>query len=334
MTSPVRFVCPACRGELQTTGAAYACRPCGKVYPIVCDIADFRLAPDPYIDIEQDRNKAEHLLEEGRQRGFAQLLRYYYSITPEDPGDLAERWIAHALAEVETASGLAAGAGWSALESSALLDIGCSTGGLIIALAGNHRSRVGVDVALRWLAVGRVRLRDAGVRATLVCANAEHLPFPDRSFGAVTCVDTLEHVRDARATLREAHRVSSAGARLLCTANNRLAPIAEPNLHLWGVGYLPRRWQAGYVRWRRKDLHPYQIRLTTARELHAAASAAGYCDAAVTPAPIVALGASTAMRRALGTYERLRRMRVTAWLLKVWGPRLLLAASATPPTRS
>lgn len=334
MTSTVRFVCPACRGEIETTASAYACHPCGKVYPIVCGIPDFRLTPDPYIGIEEDRRKAERLFNEGVGRSFEQLLRYYYSVTPEDPGDLAERWIAHALAEVETASGLVAGARWSAPESAGLLDIGCSTGALLVALAGSHPYRTGVDVALRWLAVGRIRLRDAGVDATLVCANAEHLPFPGGSFGAVTCVDTLEHVRDARAALREAHRVSSPGAPLLCTANNRLAPVPEPNIHLMGVGYLPRRWQPAYVRWRRRDLLPYRIRLMTPRELHAAADAAGYRNAVVEPAPIVAPHAAPAMRRALELYGRMRNMPVTASLLKVFGPRLLLTASATPSRRS
>ena len=334
MTSAVRFVCPACRGELETTTSAYACPPCGKTYPVVCGIPDFRLAPDPYIGIEEDRRKAERLFNEGSGRSFEQLLRYYYAVTPEDPGDLAERWIAHALAEVDIASGLVAGASWSAPGSASLLDIGCSTGALLVALADRHPDRTGVDVALRWLAVGRIRLREAGIDATLVCANAESLPFPDRSFGAVTCVDTLEHVRNAGAAMREAHRVSTPGAPLLCTANNRLAPVPEPNIHLWGVGYLPRRWQPAYVRWRRRDLHEYQIRLMTPGELLATAVSAGYGNAVVEPAPIVAPHAAPRMRRALRIYGRLRRMPVTRSLLKALGPRLLLRASATVLTRS
>lgn len=333
MTSAVRFVCPACRGELETTTSAYVCPPCAKTYPVVCGIPDFRLAPDPYIGIEEDRRKAERLFNEGSGRSFEQLLRYYYAVTPDDPGDLAERWIAHALAEVDIASGLVAGANWSAPGRSSLLDVGCSTGALLVALADRHPDRTGVDVALRWLAVGRIRLREAGIDATLVCANAESLPFPDRSFGAVTCVDTLEHVRDAGAAMREAHRVSTPGAPLLCTANNRLAPVPEPNIHLWGVGYLPRRWQPAYVRWRRRDLHEYQIRLMTPGELHATAASAGYGNAVVEPAPIVAPHAAPRMRRALRIYGRLRRMPVTRSLLKALGPRLLLRASATVLTR-
>lgn len=334
MTATGGFVCPACRGELETPPSAYACRACGRLYPVVCGIPDFRLAPDPYIGIEEDRRKAERLFEEGSGRTFEQLLRHYYAVTPEDPGDLAERWIARARAEVEIASGLVAGARWSGPVGARLLDIGCSTGAMLVALANRHADRTGVDVALRWLAVGRIRLREAGVAATLVCANAESLPFPDRSFGAVTCVDTLEHLRDPLASMREAHRVSSPGAPLLCTANNRLAPVPEPNIHLWGVGYLPRRRQAAYVRWRRKDLHPYGIRLLTPGELREIAVSAGYRNAVVDPAPIVAPHAAPAVRRLLKIYSRVRTMPVMASLLKVLGPRLLLTASATPSTQS
>jgi ubiquinone/menaquinone biosynthesis C-methylase UbiE/uncharacterized protein YbaR (Trm112 family) len=327
------FVCPACHGPLEASAAAYLCRPCDKRYPIVCGIPDFRLAPDPYIGILEDRRKAERLIEESADRTFEQLLHHYYAVTPEDPPDLAERWTARALAEVDIASGLVAATRWSAPAGRRLLDVGCSTGALLVALADRHPDGTGVDVALRWLAIGRVRLREARVEATLVCANAEHLPFPDGSFGLVACVDTLEHLSDAAAGMREAHRVSSMGAPLLCTANNRLTPLPEPNIHLWGVGYLPRRWQARYVRWRRKDLHPYRIRLLTAGELERCARGAGYDKVTVDAAPIVAPHARPAMRPALGLYERLRTKPIMASLLRALGPRLLLTARATASKR-
>lgn len=326
----IAFVCPACRSQLDTRDSAYTCPACGRTYPIVCGIADFRLAPDPYIGIEDDRRKAERLFAEGASRTFEELLRHYYAITPEDPGDLAERWIARALAEVDIASGFVEAVGWRPPADAPLLDVGCSTGALLIARARHHPHRTGVDVALRWLAVGRIRLRDAGVDATLVCANAEHLPFADGSFGAVTCLDTLEHTRDARAALREARRVSRPGGRLLCTANNRLAPLPEPNIHLWGVAYLPRRLQAAYVRWRRQDLHPYQIRLMSPRELRGAAVTAGFEHVEIAAAPIVAPHASRRLRSIVRIYDAVRRLPPITALVRVLGPKLVLTAAATP----
>jgi hypothetical protein len=159
-----------------------------------------------------------------------------------------------------------------------------------------------------------------GVAATLVCANAGICRSRGRVRG-VTCTDTLEHVRDAGAALIEARRVSAPGARLLATANNRLAPIPEPNIHLWGVAQLPRAWQARYVRWRRGDLHPYRITLRSARELRALAEAAGFEDVRVEAGAIVAPHAAGLVSRALRPYNRVRRVPVIATVLATVGPR-------------
>jgi ubiquinone/menaquinone biosynthesis C-methylase UbiE/uncharacterized protein YbaR (Trm112 family) len=334
----LRFVCPRCKGALWSRDAAYGCEACRLEFPIVCGIPDFRLAPDPYIGIDDDRRKAERLFEAGAGGTFADLLRHYYAVTPEDPPDLAARWIPRALAEPEIAGALLAEYGLLERRpdrlAGTLLDVGCSTGGLLVAARGSFADAVGVDVALRWLAVGRIRLLEAGVPATLVCANAEHLPFPDRVFPVVTCTDTLEHVSDAGASLAEARRVSTPGGRLFCTVNNRFAPLPEPNIHVWGVGYVPRKWQAAYVRRRRRDLHPYQIRLRTAGELRRLAREAGYVDPHVGPGPVLVPHAeSRVLRRVLPVYNRARKIGAIAWLLSKVGPKLVLTADATASRR-
>jgi ubiquinone/menaquinone biosynthesis C-methylase UbiE len=323
------FVCPRCAGSLTRRDTAYECATCRLVFPIVCGIPDFRLVPDPYIGVDDDRRKAERLFDHGQTGSFEELLRHYYGITPEDPSDLAARWIPRALAEPEIARTLLQEHLAPLAPRAPLLDVGCSTGGLLIAAHGSFDTLVGVDVALRWLAVGLVRLREAGVAATLVCANAEHLPFPAASFGALTCTDTLEHVDDAAAALSELGRVGTPGARLLATANNRFAPLPEPNIHLWGVPQLPRAWQAPYVRWRRGDLHPYRIRLRGARELRALAQAAGFEDVRVSPGELAAPHASLRLRRTLAAYNRLRTAPIIESLLTAAGPKLVLTAAVS-----
>jgi ubiquinone/menaquinone biosynthesis C-methylase UbiE len=335
----VTFVCPRCKGPLTAREDAYACAPCARTFPIVAGIADFRLQPDPYIGLEDDRRKAEALFAHGAGVTFEDLLRHYYAITPDDPPDLAARWIPRALAEPEIARalleeyGVVGAGGGRSLPGSCLLDVGCSTGGLLVAARGAFEALVGIDVALRWLAVGRVRLREAGVTATLVCANAEHLPFAPAAFTAIACTDTIEHVRDAGAALAEMRRVAAAGARLLATANNRLAPLPEPNLHLWGVAQLPRAWQAAYVKWRRGDLHPYQIRLHSARELRTLAATAGFGDVRVGPGPLLAPHAGARLRRLLALYNRARLAPIIAPGLTLAGPKLALTAGATVSRR-
>ena len=332
--SPILFVCPRCKGPLASTAQKHACSQCAREYPVICGIPDFRLEPDPYISIDDDRGKGEVLAHEGERRRFEDVLRHYYAVTPEDPPDLAARWIAHSLEGVAIAESLLrdsrVGPG-SGRGSEALLDVGCSTGALLIAARQSYPVLVGVDVAFRWLVVGQVRLRDAGVQATLVCANAEHLPFPDGSFQAVTCTDTLEHVHDARLTVGEISRVSSARSAVVCTANNRYAPLPEPNIHLWGIGYLPRSWQAAYVAARRDDLHRYRVCLRSARELARLFRAAGYRNIRVEPAPLSAPhGKNRALQRCIALYNVLRTQPLIRQVLTMAGPRLRVTAERLP----
>lgn len=80
-----------------------------------------------------------------------------------------------------------------------LLDVGCGDGKNMLALAERvGASRVaGVDVVVRPTAVIQVQSYD-GV----------HLPFPDRSFDAVSIVDVLHHCTEPLAVLKEALRVA------------------------------------------------------------------------------------------------------------------------------
>jgi ubiquinone/menaquinone biosynthesis C-methylase UbiE len=286
---------------------------------VIHGIPDFRLSPDPYIGIEEDRRKAAHLFEAAQGRSFRDMLDYYYSITKEDPGDLAKLWTAHALVETEIGAFLLREAGFE--NGSSLLDIGCSTGGLLVAAKSRFGALVGVDVALRWLMIGAVRLREAGVRADLVCANAEALPFPEASFDTITCIDTLEHLRDTPTAMREAHRVASSGANVLWTTNNRYALLPEPHVHLWGVGWIPRRWQPAYVARRRGDLHRYQIQMPSAGELDRLVRTAGFETRGSGAAPLFAPH-RPGLRQAIDFYNRIRR----APLVKAVAPRLWITA--------
>ncbi len=305
------FVCPQCRGELSRNADEYRCAPCGVQFPIVCGIPDFRLFADPYLSLVADRAKGRELAEATRNMGFAEAVRYYYSITPEDPADLAKVWTARALAEVEIARAMLP----HSREAGPLLDIGCSTGAVLIAAGGG----IGVDIAFRWLVLGALRLRETGVEATLVCANAEHLPFPAAMGARIVSFDTLEHLRDPRRALAEMRRV---GATLLLTSNNRWAPLPEPHVHLWGAAWFPRRMQAQYVAWRRGDLHPYRIELRSAAEGERLAREAGWTNAQAEAAPMLAPQLSGLAQRVLAAYRAVRRCPGMRWL----GPRWMVRA--------
>jgi ubiquinone/menaquinone biosynthesis C-methylase UbiE/uncharacterized protein YbaR (Trm112 family) len=322
MPEPISFVCPSCKGPLVSLPSGFFCAACERAYPIVCGIPDFRLAPDPYIGMAEDRAKGELLFEAGKHRSFEELLRYYYSITKEDPPDLAIHWAAHAMAEVSIADFILSEARFPSVPG-ALLDLGCSTGGLLIAARDRAGALVGVDVAFRWLAIGRIRLREAGVEATLVCANAEALPFRSATFAAVTATDLIEHLQDAPQAVAESFRVVIPGAKSLWTTNNRYAPLPDPHVRLWGIGYLPRRWQAAYVARRRTDLHRYRISMRSRRELDRTFRAAGFQRVRSEAAPLFAPHRPNGpLQRLLRVYNRIRGVPLIGALSRLVGPRL------------
>ncbi len=326
----MNFVCPRCNRALSSSDDSYSCSPCRQVYPVVCGIPDFRVNPDPYITPSEDRNRAELLAEWGRERTYAELLDRYFSLAPDVPPDLAKRWTDHKLADIEIAKlDLRATLGGNGLASDgALLDVGCSSGGLLAAAHANFQMSVGVDVALRWLVIARLRLRMMGVRPQLVCANAEYLPFADRVFHLVTAVDVLEHVGDAQAAVSEARRVSASGAKTLCLTNNRYAPIRDPQIGVWGVGYLPRSLQSRYAVARRADVGSYRVAMRSGPELERLFGRAGYQDIRLTPAGLYAphLG-SRVLHVVMRVYNRLRRLLVLRSFLTWLGPRLSVTAT-------
>jgi SAM-dependent methyltransferase len=245
----VRLVCPRCRGELQHESASLRCADCAAAYPVVAGIPDLRVAPDPWIGLEEDRAKALRVKEATRGEDLEGAVRAYWRLTPSTPTDQAERFTRHVLrAESRSREWLARSTPMEG-KPGPWIDLGCGTGDLLSA-AGHGGQGVGIDIALRWLVVAQQRLARAGLDASLVCANGEHLPFPDHSFARVLALGLVEHCRDKLALFREVRRVLRPGGTFHFRTVNRFGLLPEPHVGVWGVGYLPRGWADGYVRWR------------------------------------------------------------------------------------
>jgi demethylmenaquinone methyltransferase / 2-methoxy-6-polyprenyl-1,4-benzoquinol methylase len=98
-----------------------------------------------------------------------------------------------------------------------VLDVATGTGAVALELVRQHGcSVVGVDQSPEMLAVGRRRVRDAGLesRIQLVEGRAEHLPFEDASFDGLTFTYLLRYVDDPGETLLELARVVRPGGAL------------------------------------------------------------------------------------------------------------------------
>jgi ubiquinone/menaquinone biosynthesis C-methylase UbiE/uncharacterized protein YbaR (Trm112 family) len=329
----IDFVCPLCKGRIELVSDAYVCRACGRAYPIICGIADFRVLPDRYISIEDDRRKGLRLFAETAHRSFTEMLDFYYSITPEVPVDLARKFIMHALAEVVIGDAVLDEIGDEG--NGRFLDAGCSTGGLVVAAARRRSNRpsnipsagalavTGLDVAFRWLIVGAVRLREAGVEARLVCGNAEYLPFASGSFATVTCTDVLEHVADPSLVCVELRRAAVRGGTVYVSTNNRYALAPEPHTNVWGVGWLPRAMQADYVRFACGRAYR-NITLRSASELDRWAQNSGFSMCRARPACLPGIAQSRSFAFVQTLYNRFRCVPVFSRLLRWIGPRLQL----------
>ncbi len=103
----------------------------------------------------------------------------------------------------------------------ALLDLAGGTGDVAfraIEAGGADLRATVVDINAAMLDVGRARAGERGLddAITFVEGNAEALPFPDRSYDAVTVAFGIRNVPRIEAALQEAHRVLRIGGRFLC----------------------------------------------------------------------------------------------------------------------
>ena len=111
---------------------------------------------------------------------------------------------------------------WLGLDrSSHLLEVASGSGGPALFAAATTGCRVtGVDVHEAGVREANEAARARGLadRAVFVCADARgRLPFEDGSFDAVICVDSINHLYERAAVLREWHRVLRADGRVLFT---------------------------------------------------------------------------------------------------------------------
>jgi demethylmenaquinone methyltransferase / 2-methoxy-6-polyprenyl-1,4-benzoquinol methylase len=103
----------------------------------------------------------------------------------------------------------------------ALLDLAGGTGDIafrVVAAGGAGTRATVADINAEMLAVGRARAAERGLKdaITFVEANAETLPFPDRSYDAVTIAFGIRNVPRIASALAEAYRVLRIGGRFHC----------------------------------------------------------------------------------------------------------------------
>ena len=92
-----------------------------------------------------------------------------------------------------------------------VLDVACGTGDMAVSLVERGCTVTGVDISEEMLAIARQK----APIVTFMIADAEHLPFPDASFDAVTCAFGVRNFVHLEPGLHEMLRVLKPGGRMV-----------------------------------------------------------------------------------------------------------------------
>jgi SAM-dependent methyltransferase len=117
-----------------------------------------------------------------------------------------------------------------------VLDAGCGSGRTLEELSP-YGEVYGIELDPGAADVARAR-----GRGEVQIGRLEELPWEDRSFDLITCLDVIEHTPDDRVTLRELRRVSRPGGFLLVTV-----PAYQG---LWSMHDVANHHYRRYSRWR------------------------------------------------------------------------------------
>jgi demethylmenaquinone methyltransferase/2-methoxy-6-polyprenyl-1,4-benzoquinol methylase len=121
-----------------------------------------------------------------------------------------------------------------------VLDLAGGTGDIAGAVGERGAQVLLSDINESMLRTGRDRLLERGSVVPVLAADAERLPFTDRTFDAVTIAFGLRNCTDKDAVLREAHRVLRPGGRFFCLEFSKIAVVAlEPLYDAWSFRALP-----------------------------------------------------------------------------------------------
>lgn len=333
--------CPRCRrtlvpvreGELQCTRPA---RP--HSYPIVAGIPDLRATLEADITVARERADAKVLAELlSRMHLDGDGLSENVSLLADGGAFDEDSWgIGGASAHCSSDDVLS---DWQELDRDAteprmVLDVGCGSGLLLEAVARRWPVCVGVDGSLRRLVLARHRMKQAGVRARLVCANADALPFVDGLFDRVISEWVLELSPRKERALREWNRMLSAQGRLWISTSNRWSVSRDPQLGIPALSWLPTQLVDLWAKWHGLT-HPQRTLVGTKR-LRGLLEETGYSRVRLgRPVADRPSGTPSTRGRAMTVGRRsLYDLPVVREIAKRVTPMLLATAEAPPRVRS
>jgi SAM-dependent methyltransferase len=109
------------------------------------------------------------------------------------------------------------------LRGKRVLDVGCGTGVDLVRFAQGGARVTGVDIADSAIGLARKNVAQRGLRAGLVVADGERLPFADGSFDYVFAHGVAQYTTDGPRLVREVHRVLAPGGEAVFQGYNRVS---------------------------------------------------------------------------------------------------------------
>lgn len=240
-------LCPGCSRPLVSGTSQWNCSSCSATYPATLGIPDLRGLGE----VQQDEGLAA--IFEGST--FDQLLRQHSTHFSTTDPVLVERYIAY-----RKTGDVRGGKFWSMVQGrigdgprNTAVIIGCGSGSMMLHAARVVGQVVGIDPSLPELILAKKAAEEAGLsNITLIQGYAQKIPYAPGSFDLNVAENVLEHVHDVDTTISECARTLRTGGWFAADSANRYnLLLPEPHVKLMWVGFLPRRWQASYCRWRR-----------------------------------------------------------------------------------
>ena len=107
-----------------------------------------------------------------------------------------------------------------------ILDVGCGTGLYWPVLAQHGDEISGIDSSVAMAREAKRLVQEKKLcNIKSYAQNSGQIGFADRHFDVVMCVDSLHHIPDLRAAIREFHRVLKPGGRFLAIEPNMFNPL-------------------------------------------------------------------------------------------------------------
>lgn len=245
--------CPSCHGRLAVGNAATRCVECAAEYEAVDGIPDLRYPQTRDAATLDDLALARRTSAEADKKSNEELIHAFFAMregadgwTPRD----TEMRTRHSLAAPLGLQGEITGWLRPVTDHSLFVDLGCGLGGFLTAAGAAGRKGIGIDNRMSVLVIAKRIMESDGTTAVLACANAEALPLADGSVGGVVMYDVVEHVDRLESALSEVSRVTWIGGAFACSTPNRFSLAPEPHVRIWGVGWLPPKFQRAYVKMR------------------------------------------------------------------------------------